>query len=123
MSDRFDDLMKNFEENNDNQQFVPYNAPTDDSNYADMNGEKSDETQVPQEYAEKESYNNNPTSVYVDYKKPATDYQSFDSNGAEVADRNSYSQPQYVEPQYVEPQYSHNQYTQPQYTQPQYAQP
>ena len=118
MSDRFDDLMKNFEENNDNQQFVPYNAPTDDSNDADMNGEKSDETQVPQEYAEKESYNNNPTSVYVDYKKPATDYQSFDSNGAEVADRNSYSQPQYVEPQY-----SHNQYTQPQHTQPQYAQP
>lgn len=120
MSDRFDDLMKNFEENNNNQQNVPYSAPADNSNSADMGAESLDEAQVQQEYDKIGSYNSIPTSVYVDYKKPATDYQSFDSNGVEVTQQNSYSQPQYAQPQYAQ-----NQYTQPQYgsQNPYYSQP
>ncbi len=120
MSDRFDDLLKNFEDDNNNEQNVSYNTPAENSDSADASDVNSDRTQVAQDYSQHHSYNENPSSVYVDYKKPATDYQSFDSNGVEATHQSSYTQPQYVEPQYTQPQY-----TQPQYTtqNPYYSQP
>ncbi len=119
MSDRFDDLLKNFEDDNTNEQNVPYSTPTENFGTDDVSAESTDKTQVSQEYSQNQNYNENSGSVYVDYKKPATGYQSFDSNGVEVSSHNGYSQPQYVQPQYVQSQYN-QQYNQ-QYGQSQYA--
>lgn len=141
MSDRFEDLLKNFEDNNENNdENMSYGVPvenadnadaTDVADFTDVTDVADDtdfstlnETQASPDYSSYHSFEENSGSVYVDYKKPATDYQSFDSNGVEVREQTDYSQPQYVEPQYVSSQYN-QQYTNPQYTtqNPYYTQP